>query len=47
MSAGATQEHWMHSVPKRAGVKETRINLTFRTVVHKQKQKPKQKKSKT
>lgn len=27
---GTTQQHWMHSIPKRAGVTSPRINLTFR-----------------
>ena len=30
----ALQDHWMHNVPKRAGIGEPRINLTFRRVVH-------------
>jgi alkylated DNA repair dioxygenase AlkB len=29
---GALQEHWKHAVPKRAGVKESRFNLTFRYI---------------
>ena len=28
------QDQWMHNVPKRAGIAEPRINLTFRRVVH-------------
>jgi alkylated DNA repair dioxygenase AlkB len=28
---GATQFHWQHSVPKRAGTTRDRLNLTFRT----------------
>ena len=31
--AGTMQEHWMHSVPKRARVPGPRINLTFRRIV--------------
>jgi hypothetical protein len=31
--AGATQDHWMHCIPKRAGINAPRINLTFRKVV--------------
>ncbi|WP_204336738.1 alpha-ketoglutarate-dependent dioxygenase AlkB family protein [Cryomorpha ignava] len=27
-----TQEHWLHSLPKTAKVKEPRINLTFRVI---------------
>lgn len=30
---GTTQQHWMHSVPKRAAQGE-RLNLTFRQVAH-------------
>ncbi|KAK9820152.1 hypothetical protein WJX72_006734 [[Myrmecia] bisecta] len=30
---GTTQQHWMHSVPKRARVEGERISLTFRKVV--------------
>ncbi|KAL5576357.1 hypothetical protein UlMin_018056 [Ulmus minor] len=30
---GYTQRDWLHSVPRRAKVEETRINLTFRLVV--------------
>lgn len=29
---GSMQDHWMHSVPKRAHVPGPRINLTFRTI---------------
>ncbi len=29
---GPTQHHWLHSLPKSAKVKESRINLTFRQV---------------
>lgn len=29
---GSTQEHWKHSVPKRADVEGGRISLTFRTI---------------
>ncbi len=32
--AGTTQDHWMHTVPKRATVGSPRVNLTFRRVVH-------------
>lgn len=28
-----TQEFWEHSIPKRSGITETRINLTFRNVL--------------
>jgi len=31
--AGTMQEHWQHSIPKRKGVTEPRINLTFRRIV--------------
>eukprot|EP00242_Pyramimonas_sp_CCMP2087_P016909 CAMPEP_0198215920 /NCGR_PEP_ID=MMETSP1445-20131203/53539_1 /TAXON_ID=36898 /ORGANISM="Pyramimonas sp., Strain CCMP2087" /LENGTH=271 /DNA_ID=CAMNT_0043891885 /DNA_START=153 /DNA_END=968 /DNA_ORIENTATION=- len=31
---GTTQDHWIHSVPKRAKVASARINLTFRTIVN-------------
>lgn len=30
--AGELQHHWQHSVPKQAKVKNSRINLTFRTI---------------
>lgn len=30
--AGALQHHWQHSVPKQAKAKNSRINLTFRTI---------------
>ena len=30
---GATQTHWLHSLPKTTTVTEPRINLTFRTIV--------------
>lgn len=30
---GATQEHWLHALPKTKRVTEPRINLTFRTMV--------------
>ena len=29
---GATQHHWLHSIPKEAGAEGGRINLTFRTI---------------
>ena len=29
---GATQSHWLHSLPKTVKVSEPRINLTFRTI---------------
>jgi hypothetical protein len=35
---GTTQQHWMHSVPRRQGVAGSRINLTFRTIVRKEQQ---------
>jgi hypothetical protein len=28
------QDHWIHSLPKRAKVASARINLTFRTIVN-------------
>ena len=28
------QAHWMHALPKRAGVPAPRVNLTFRRIVH-------------
>ena len=28
----STQRHWQHSLPRRAGIKSARINLTFRTI---------------
>ncbi|CAE7353477.1 ALKBH2 [Symbiodinium natans] len=31
--SGATQECWQHSLPRRKGLKEERINLTFRKVI--------------
>lgn len=30
---GSTQSNWLHSLPKRAKVKNARINLTFRNIV--------------
>ncbi len=30
---GSTQDHWKHSLPKRAGCGEVRVNLTFRYVL--------------
>lgn len=33
LMTGATQDHWMHCIPKRAGIDAPRINLTFRKVV--------------
>lgn len=30
---GSTQSHWQHSIPKMLRVRETRINLTFRTII--------------
>ena len=32
---GATQRHWIHSLPKMKRVKEPRINLTFRKILKK------------
>lgn len=32
LMAGTTQQAWLHSLPRRKGVKEPRINLTFRSV---------------
>ncbi len=31
--AGSTQQQWQHAVPRRAGVKEPRVSLTFRTLL--------------
>ncbi|CAE7193405.1 ALKBH3, partial [Symbiodinium pilosum] len=31
--SGATQECWQHSLPRRKGLKEERINLTFRKII--------------
>lgn len=33
--SGKTQEDWLHQIPKRAGVKTGRINLTFRKIIKK------------
>ncbi|GAA4350079.1 alpha-ketoglutarate-dependent dioxygenase AlkB family protein [Kangiella taiwanensis] len=30
---GATQQHWLHQVPKEANITQPRINLTFRNVI--------------
>jgi len=30
---GATQTHWQHSLPKSARITQSRINLTFRTII--------------
>ncbi len=30
---GAVQQHWLHAIPKRMGLKEPRINLTFRLMI--------------
>lgn len=32
--AGELQHYWQHSVPKQAKIKNSRINLTFRTIVN-------------
>jgi alkylated DNA repair dioxygenase AlkB len=32
LMAGETQRHWKHELPKRRGVREARINLTFRWI---------------
>jgi alkylated DNA repair dioxygenase AlkB len=32
LMAGTTQLYWQHSIPKRKGVREPRINLTFRNL---------------
>ena len=32
--SGRTQEEWLHQIPKRAGVKTGRINITFRKIMH-------------
>jgi alkylated DNA repair dioxygenase AlkB len=29
----ATQSHWVHGIPKQPGIREARINLTFRSIV--------------
>lgn len=34
LMTGATQHHWEHSLPKTAKSEQTRINLTFRKIVH-------------
>ncbi|MEP6928334.1 MAG: alpha-ketoglutarate-dependent dioxygenase AlkB [Ginsengibacter sp.] len=31
---GATQNHWMHCLPKSKKISQPRINLTFRTMIH-------------
>lgn len=31
---GSTQQYWHHCVPKQKGVTESRINLTFRQILH-------------
>ena len=31
--SGKTQDEWLHQIPKRAGVKTGRINLTFRKII--------------
>lgn len=31
--SGRTQDEWLHQIPKRAGVKTGRINLTFRKII--------------
>ncbi|MCW8886641.1 MAG: alpha-ketoglutarate-dependent dioxygenase AlkB, partial [Motiliproteus sp.] len=33
LMAGATQQHWLHSIPKKKGLQAPRINLTFRQVL--------------
>jgi alkylated DNA repair dioxygenase AlkB len=33
LMGGATQEAWVHALPRRLRVREPRINLTFRTIV--------------
>lgn len=30
---GTTQHYWLHRLPKRSGVSEPRINITFRTIL--------------
>jgi hypothetical protein len=37
-----TQQHWMHSVPKRKGLEGERVNLTFRLIIHKESQRRRQ-----
>lgn len=37
---GPLQHHWLHGLPRRAGLKDCRINLTFRKVVRDLKGKP-------
>lgn len=34
LMAGETQKKWVHSVPKRKGVKSSRFNMTFRHISH-------------
>lgn len=34
MRTEGMQAHWMHALPKRAGVPAPRINLTFRRIVN-------------
>ncbi len=31
--SGALQHHWQHMVPKRANIKESRLNITFRNII--------------
>ena len=31
---GATQTHWLHRLPPTKKVKQPRVNLTFRTIIH-------------
>ncbi len=31
--AGTTQAYWQHSLPRRAGILDPRVNLTFRTII--------------
>lgn len=33
---GSLQQHWMHAVPKRSRPLGGRINLTFRTIINKE-----------
>jgi alkylated DNA repair dioxygenase AlkB len=30
---GTMQQHWLHQLPKVQGLKEARINLTFRNII--------------
>lgn len=34
LMSGETQSHWVHSLPKSTKVKDVRVNLTYRNIVH-------------